>query len=251
MQKIFRSFLFPVLCACLLQACYTSERVVYFQNKSTSVAGSDIIRFEAKLQPGDLLSVQISSISKEASSFFNVQVDQRTGNMVQQGFLVDDGGSIELPLVGKVMVSGLSVRQAKDTLRHKLERFLVDPAVNIQFLNYRVTVLGDVGRPGVYTASSDKITIPELFGMAGDLQLTARRDNVLIVREKDGKREFGTVDITTRTMFESPYYYLQTGDIIYVEPGKAKIASTSNFNRYFPIVLSSVSIFINILFRFI
>ncbi len=208
--------------------------------------------YENLIQPGDILSVYVSSLSPEASSFFNaiapVERNEQTNNSsfatrTDIGYLVDIQGYIELPLIGKVKLAGLSTSIARDTLTRRLEKYLQYPSVRIYIENFRVTILGEVFRPGVYNVTNERITIPEAIGLAGDLTIFANRKNITLIREeKGGEKKYINLDITTRELFSSSYYNLRSGDILYISPVKGKVAQSDNFYRVLPIVLSSLTL---------
>ncbi|MBI1287890.1 MAG: polysaccharide export protein [Flavobacteriales bacterium] len=232
-------FLFSVLI--LNESCITRKDISYFQDVSDSLSTQKISKgFEAVIQSGDILSVHVSSLSKEASSFFNV-VGETTDQQVANTYLVDADGNIEMPLIGLIHVSNLTTQVARDSLKQHLDKYLVDPTVNIRIRNFKVTVLGEVAQPGVYTIPNEKITLMEALGLAGDMTIFAKRVNVLLIREDRGQREFVKLDLTSKEFFESDYYYLHSNDIIYVEPGKGKFASADAWYKILPIVFSGLT----------
>ena len=158
------------------------------------------------------------------------------------GYLVTDNGTIELPLLGTLSVGGLTNVQAAELVRGKLKTFLKEPTVNVRNLNFRVSVLGEVARPALFTIPNERLTLPEALGLAGDLTIYGRRDNVLIIREENGKRTFARLDLTKRDAFRSAYYSLRPNDIVYVEPSQARIATADRTFQIIPIVLGVVSI---------
>jgi len=229
------SFLF------LTQSCITRKDISYFQDVLDSVSTQTITQnFEAVIQSGDIISIHVTSLSAEASSFFNV-VGENSDQQVANTYLVNAAGNIEMPLIGPVKVEGSTTQIAKYLVKQKLEKYLVDPTVNLRIRNFKVTVLGEVKNPGVYTIPNEKITFVEALGLAGDLTIFARRVNILLVREENGERKFVKIDLRSKELFESEYYYLHSNDIIYVEPGKGKIASADAWYRIIPIVLSGLT----------
>ena len=196
--------------------------------------------FEAVIQSGDILSIHVSSLSKEASVFFNV-IGERTDEQVANTYLVDASGAIEIPLIGIIKVAEMTTKTAKDSLKVRLNQYLVDPIVNIRIRNFKVTVLGEVSQPGVYTIPNEKITLMEALGLAGDMTIFARRINVLVIRENQGSRQFVKLDLTSKEFFESDYYYLHSNDIVYVEPGKGRFASADAWYKILPIVFSGLT----------
>ncbi len=168
----------------------------------------------------------------------------------QSGYLVDNTGAIELPVLGKVAVAGQTANQVKDRLRESLREYLKEPTVTIRNLNFRISVMGEVMRPSLFTIPNEQITLLEALSLSGDITIYGRRENVLIIREEDGKRTFARVDLTRRDLFSSPYYYLHPNDVVYVEPGKARAATADRTNQLLPIALSALSFVAIIVSRF-
>ena len=158
------------------------------------------------------------------------------------GYLVDVTGAIELPLIGTLNVGGLTTMEAKELIKKKVADYLKEPTVNVRFLNYKVSVLGEVLHPSVYVIPNETITLPEALGLAGDMTIYGKRENVLVIRDENGKKIFGRVNLTTRDVYNSPYYYLHENDIVYVEPGKGRIAQTDKIYQLLPVVLSALSL---------
>jgi polysaccharide export outer membrane protein len=254
--RIIKHFLLTVsLIVCFFStSCINQKKITYFQ---TTQSARDITKSEITqkhtfcLKPGNIINVGVSSISPDANTMFNpFTIMQPTTYMFQQtnnlnpaiGYMIDSEGAISLPMVGKIMVSGLNTKQAGDLIVEKLEKYLVNPVVNVRMLNYSVSVMGEVEKPSVYTIPNERITLPELISLAGDLTIYARRDNILVIREIDGQREFGRVNLTKRDLFNSPYYYLQPNDVVYVEPGKGKKTTSERSVQLAPTIISGISL---------
>lgn len=248
----------------ITSSCVSQRDVTYFQskNQTTEVEQIDIQeKYVAKLQVGDILGIMVSSLSPEASAMFNpyqntqmigaTQTTQSNAPLPATGYLVDEAGFISLPFVGKLKLSGLSTKEAADTITKKLDQYLVQPTVNVRILNFKISILGEVARPSVYTIANEKITLPEALSLAGDLTIFGKRNNILIIRETNGKREFARVDLTQRDFFSSPYYDLHANDVVYVEPGKGRLVSTDRTLQLAPMIISALTlvsiILINIL----
>jgi polysaccharide export outer membrane protein len=236
----------------LVSGCISSRELVYFQDQSATDSIRLVDRFVPTVQPGDILSVRVSSLSPEAASFFNPPsatqpVDRLmtaatiTALPELSGYLVNADGTLELPLIGKVPVGGLTTAQASDRIRDKLKTYLKEPTVNIRNQNFRVSVMGEVARPSLFTIPNEKITLLEALSLAGDITIYGRRDNVLLIREVNGQRNFTRIDLTKRDLFRSPYYYLHPNDVIYVEPGRARVATADRTYQLLPIALSALS----------
>jgi len=244
-----------------LTSCISPQSVIYFQGDASGSNLSRIVQdYTPVLQPNDLLSIAVGSLSAEANEIFNA-VNQSTttklnyggtgagSSQVPIGYLVDTDGNIQLPLVGKVKVGGLTTNVAADTLRRRLEYYLKEPTVVVRNINFKVSVLGEVNRPSVYTIPDERITLPEVLSLAGDMTIFGRRDNVMVIREENGSREYAYLDLTSRTVFDSPFYYLHKNDVIYVEPIKARMNSTDRTMQILPLVISSVSVLTLVLWR--
>lgn len=243
-----------IIVTLFVSSCLNQKRITYFQPKEEArdVIINDIAQKHIfYLRPGNIINVGVNSISPDANTMFNpflvmqpvYYTYQQTNNLTPAiGYLVDKDGAISLPLVGKIVVSGLDTKEATDLITEKLGKYLVNPVVNVRMLNYNVSVMGEVERPSVYTIPNERITLPEVLSLAGDLTIFARRNNVLVIRENNGKREFGRVDLTKRDLFDSPYYYLQPNDMVYVEPGKGKKTTTDRTIQLAPTIISGVSL---------
>jgi len=189
--------------------------------------GKDVVKnVELVIQKNDLLSIQVysNSIKPEVSDvIYNPAVlNATTGTNSSVGYLVDVQGNIKFPRVGTIHAEGLTKRQLADSIVSRITD-LENPTVMIRFLNYRVTVLGEVGRQGTFVIPYEKVTIFEALGLAGDIPVTGKKDNVKIIREINGDREIGTIDLTSKNVFESPYFNLQQNDVVLVEAKKAKV----------------------------
>lgn len=202
------------------------------------------------IQPDDLLSISIQSSDPIASAPYNLGfASGPTGNTsvantgAFNSFLVDPDGNIFLPELGRLKVAGLSTFDTRDTITARLKKFLREPIVNIRLQNFKFTVLGEVGRPGTFSILNERINIFEALGTAGDVGVYGNRMNILVIREENGKRSFGRLDLHQRDIFSSPYFYLRQNDLIYVEPSKHKTASvTDGANKYLQWGLPIVSI---------
>jgi polysaccharide export outer membrane protein len=255
-------FLYLTVLFCL-SSCVNQKQIAYFQkgiNQSDTIQVAKV--YVPKIQSGDILSISIGSLNPAASSFFNpysttpanTDVTDATslanGTMpaptlaqsASPGFLVAADGSIELPLLGNIKLAGLTTSEARDTIKNRLKHFLKEPTVNVRVMNYKISVMGEVTRPSVYVIPNEKITLPEAISMAGDLTIYGKRDNVLIIRDVDGKKEFGRINLNSREIYNSPYYYLHDNDIIYVEPGKGKAAQSDRIYQILPVLLSALSL---------
>jgi len=243
-----------------LQSCRPVSDVAYFQadGKKQKTSGRNTNKpqpapasYEYHIRSGDILALYISSLSPEASSFFNsiapLERNEQGGTNSNStrtdiGYLVDGQGNIDLPLLGKVSIAGLTTSQAKDTLTYRLDKFLQSPSVRIYIQNFRITILGEVNQPGVFNVTNEKISIPEALGLAGDLNIFADRKGITLIRESNNTKQYFPIDLTQRALFTSPQYHLQSGDILYVPPVKGRVAQSDNFYRVAPMVLSAITL---------
>jgi polysaccharide export outer membrane protein len=214
-----------------LTSCHQKEKIIYFQGNQSSTLQN--ISYDPNLKPDDLLSIQVFGHDEATVKLFNIapaNLNQNmggysTGNPTQLGYLINSSGFIDFPFLGKIKLQGLNRQQAVDLLKDKLKPYLKDAVVTIRILNYKVTVLGEVKNPGTFTIPNERITLLEALGIAGDLQITALRNNILVLREIEGKLTETRIDLTKKDFFNSSVYYLQQNDVVYVEPNKAKINS--------------------------
>ena len=234
--------------------CLSYREMVNFQD------GSDLGRSgkatlpalpELRLRADDMVAVTINSYNQEEALRFNVISNQSQVQLSAQGgqpatvadplgYRVDSRGSIEMPVIGRLPVAGLTLEQLRDTVHARVAAtgYLKDHSVQVRFLSFRITILGEVNNPGTYTVPTQRINVLEALGMAKDATLYSRRDNILVVREEDGRREYGRIDLKSKAVFESPYYYLRPNDVIYVEPHRSKVLSAPDpVSRYLGIVL--------------
>ncbi|GAA4457271.1 polysaccharide biosynthesis/export family protein [Nibrella saemangeumensis] len=236
-----------------LVSCISQKEIAYFQDESPESQEQVLTitnRYVPTIQPSDILSIYVSSLNPEATNFFNPYAPaERVASAPTQpgqistsvGYLVDNEGMVELPLLGKIKLAGMTTVEAREVVREKLKVYLKEPTVNIRFLNYKVSVLGEVARPSLFNVPNEKITLPEALSLAGDITIYGRRDNVLIIRETNGKREFARVNMNRRDLFQSPYYYLHPNDVVYVEPGRGRVATADRLYQLVPAALSALS----------
>ncbi|OSZ81871.1 hypothetical protein CAP35_00960 [Chitinophagaceae bacterium IBVUCB1] len=262
-----RRFIHTLAIASLLMiiGCTAPQKTIYFsenavQNAAVQVDNIDR-RKEVTILPEDIIAIKVSTISSiiekggvspaaifnEGGTAYSITTGGGggggTGNSAQNlGYLVDVNGFIDYPVIGKLKVSGLTLRQIKDLLADKLKAYVKDPVVEANIINFRVTVLGEVGRQGQIVAPNQKISIIDAIAAAGDIPITGRKDNVLIIRETEGKREYARLNLNSRTVFSSPYYYLKQNDIVYVEPARIRRQESNDFLRfYLPTIMTVIT----------
>ncbi len=233
-------------------SCGSARKTVYFQGTDSIpsfVYENDLSNYEIRINPNDNLLITVSAINPQSVEMFNtVKTERMTYNISDyQGYLVDKDGHINFPVVGDVPLAGLTKREAVTLLEQKISEYVENPVVNIRFMNYKISVLGDVVRPGSYTITNEKVTIPEALALAGDMNITGVREDVLLCRVVNGKKEFYHIDMTSPELFFLPTFYLEQNDILYVKPNKAKIGTSSSIYRDAPLFISAVSLIIAVI----
>lgn len=236
MKPVFSFFFFMIIVVMTtaIVSCTSTKNIPYFKDVPDSIHNSTfntpINNFtEPKIHSNDLLLISIQTLDPQAnmvmstlSPMSNIPLNVNYPSV--NGFLVDKEGYIEIPLVGKINVAGLTTLETKEAIRKKAAVYYKEPVVNVRFGNFTITILGEVNKPGTYLVSNERISILDALGMAGDLTIFGKRYNVLIVREEDGYRKMSRFDLKSSTTFNSPFFYLKQGDIVYVEPNKAKVS---------------------------
>ena len=245
--------LFYTLSLLFLASCATPEDFYYLRDAGNEKIADQAIDSTASnptIAIGDQLSIVLTSASVElntlinAANFGGAQGGMTQGGMVNpaMGYLVDANGEIEFPKIGKLKVEGKTMNAVKKTLEKSLSDFVKDPAVTIRRLNFRVTVLGEVVRPGLVQIQYDRMNILQALAQAGDLTIFAQRENILLVRETPQGKETVRLSLYDKSLLSSPYYWLQSGDILYVQPNKTKVNTNTTFFQVWPTIISSVSI---------
>ena len=257
MYKIrFYQLFFPLMGLILFSSCASTRKIAYFDDVKDSAKILSISSLEPVIQKKDILSITVNSLSSEASVIFNTPNLPMTPNastapdMPQTaGYLVSEMGTIKFPVLGNLPAAGLTQKQLENNITQLLteKKLLFDPIVTSRFLNFRVTVLGEVNHPGVVTVPSEQISILEALGLAGDLTIYGMRDNVILIRQEGADKLVTRLNLNSSKILQSPYYFLKSNDVLYVEPVKDKIASTSLFQQRLPVILSGLSLLIILL----
>lgn len=242
------SITFILLSLFIFSSCSSSKKIAYFENADDAALRAVLGTIEAPIQKNDILNITISSLSPKDDVEYNKKTDDPV-----KGYLVNSDGAVLLPKLGPVMAAGLTKKQLTESITNIIlaKKELLNPIVEIRHLNFEVTVLGEVANPTVITVPSEQITLVKALGLAGDLTIYGKRDNVLLIREEDGKRITRHLDLNSADFLNSPYYYLKPNDVVYVEPNKAKIATTNRSQQVIPFIFSGISILILVLDRVI
>ena len=267
MRRLNKRNLWLLLLPFLLTACQSYKKVPYFQNvEVVNEAEQQEKLYDAKIMPKDLLTIVVSCTNPELAIPFNLTVASNAGIAVStssyvttqpvlQPYLVDNEGNINFPVLGELKLGGLTKREAEQLIIDKLKPYMKEtPIVTVRMVNYKISVIGEVMRPGTFTISNEKVNLLEALAMAGDMTVYGLRDNVKLIREDaNGKQQIVTLDLNKAETILSPYYWLQQNDIVYVTPNKAKARnsdvgnSTSLWFSATSILVSIVSLLVNIL----
>jgi polysaccharide export outer membrane protein len=237
-----------------MQACNTQKNlgsIVYFNQPGDTALARIVQNYEPVIRPGDRLRIVVDAANALSVAPYNLggSGGAAGGASATIGYIVEADGNIHFPQLGKIEVAGLKRKELVDLLTGKLVKFVNDPIVSVEFLNFKITVLGEVGRPGTINVPDGKVTIIDAIGLAGDLPLTARRDNIMVLREKNGQREFGRINMLSKNAFSSPYFVLQQNDVVYVELTSAKVAaSDQTFSRNLSIASGVLSLLTTVTF---
>jgi len=210
-------------------------------------------QYVPKIQTNDILTIVVTAADPKVTAPFNPVSSMSTSNVTQQTdmalrptYTVDDNGDITLPMLGRVHVAGMTRVQAIEKIRAELSQYIKDPGVNINFNNFRVSVLGEVARPGSFIMPTERVTVLEALGMAGDLTIRGVRENVMVIREVNGQKTTHRLDLTQQNTLNSPYYYLAQNDVIYVEPNKAQI-NNSKLGSNTNVIISIAGLLITVI----
>ena len=246
------------LLSCILFSC-TTQRIAYFQDvpDSMNVNTPKYVNLPPftppVVHPDDILNINVQTLDPQANLILNqgnlpvqsgvTSVNPNSPIMNNQnsvsGYLVNKGGDIFMPYIGSVHVAGSTTTAIHDTVLNKISVYFKNPVVNVRFANFKVTVLGEVRQPASFSLPNEKPTVLDALGLAGDLTLYGRRDNVLLVRDADGKKEMARINLDNTKVINSPYFYLRPNDVLYVEPTEARVASTNSFRTRDIAVLSA------------
>ena len=243
-----------------LSSCAPVKDIAYFQNKVINEPEKIDKHAGIVIQPKDMLSIVVSCRNPELASMFNLSMVQHLagtevsmGNGQQRllGYVVDNDGQIDYPVLGLLKVAGLTRWELSEMIKKKLikEGYLTDAVVTVEFMNFKVSVLGEVNSPGTYTIEGDKVTILQALSLARDLTIYGQRENVSVIRERDGERTFYQINLCDVDLFKSPAYYLQQNDVIYVEPSLEKARQSTIDDkklRMTTIALTSSSLLVSV-----
>jgi polysaccharide export outer membrane protein len=258
------SFLFcSAFAMFFLASCVNTKKAIYFNNIQDTTLRNVNPSVESSITKSDVLGISVSSVNPQAASIFNTSgnmsatpmnpvtsgsnvaaVSFNNNTLVPPiGYLVTEDGTIQFPVLGSIKVAGLTKKQLEKKIADELvdKKLLIDPIVNVRFLNFRVTVMGEVAKPTTINVYNERISVLEALGLAGDLTIYGKRENVLLIREEGNDKVVRRLNLNSEKILASPYYYLKTNDVVYVEPNAARVASTSRTQQLLPLILSGLS----------
>jgi len=228
-----------------LGSCATKKQIHYFQDAENLNQSNINIQFEPIIEANDILHISISSIDNDVVKPFQritgVENNVNSSNPGLQGYLVNSDGMIRFPVLGDVKVIGKTRAEIEKDLKARLSEYVTDVVVDVRIMNFKVTVLGEVNNPGVYSVKDERVTLPEAIGLAGDFTKDGNRNEIVVIREEDGKRKVEKIDFTQTNFFNSPFYFLKQNDVVYIEPS-LKGVKKSGFLPDIPALLSLVTV---------
>jgi len=238
--------MFVLLAALIFGSCMSPKQIPYFQNADKTNLDSSAVMYDARIMPKDLLSIYVSTLDDAASAPFNADArGSETGaaGRTMNSYLVDNDGNINFPIIGIIHVAGLTKRECEQLILNKVKPFLSDnayPMVTVRMSSFTITVLGEVNHPGVKTVSKEQCTIIDAIALAGDLTIYGQRNNIQLTRtDANGRKSVHYLNINEASIFNSPYFFLQQNDVLYVEPNSVKKTRSS--------ILTTTSLWMSIL----
>lgn len=238
----------------LSSSCVSKKKMVYFQSEKADSTSYNYPNFELKYKVGDFLSINVFAGNEELVTLFNkppiigenISGSYFNDNALTTGYKIDLDSTINFPFIGKIKAAGKTKLELTDDLEEILTGYIQDPTVTINLRNFKITILGDVSMPGTFNVTNERITLLEALGVARDIQITGRRKNILVIREEGSKIKKYRVDLTSEEeLFNSPVYFLQQNDIVYVEPNQTKL-NNSQYSPVYSILISVTSLIITV-----
>lgn len=246
MKKHFYFYCLLALLVCTFTGCTSSKSILYFQDIDKVQLGKLPENYEAVIKKDDRLVILVTGPDKSVIAPYNLTMSENLSGSTNiessnLSYLVDKEGNIDFPVLGKLHVEGLTRMQLTNYLKKEISRDVKDPIVTITFKNFRFTVLGEIGAPGTYNIESDKTSILQAIGMAGDLKLTAKRDDIILLREVDGALTYTKLNLKDCEVLDSPYYYLQQNDVLYIQPSASRVATGTSAPALWSYALGTVA----------
>lgn len=223
--------------------CAARRNLVYFSDMANATTVVNPKNQEVRIAPNDLINVTMHSLSPESDNLFlnkNALAAVYTPMKVD-GYKVNEDGTINLPIIGDIRIEGMTTAEAQRAITTELSKKVKEPLIDVQIVNFKITVIGEVSRPSTFVITDGKVNVLEALGMAGDMTVYGKRENVLIIRNDGDKKTLKRLNLNDKASFDSPYFYLRQNDIVYVGPDKSKAIEFSQNTRLMPIVIASIS----------
>ncbi|WP_343673093.1 polysaccharide biosynthesis/export family protein [Chitinophaga sp.] len=242
----FRIHLLLISSLFLLASCIETKKITYLndiQQQTGEETGHPLQPL--KVQPGDVLQITVTTIDKDISQILNpaaVSSVSTTANGIDPGYIVDSEGYINLPMAGRIYVKDKTTSEINTVITTELDKSIRNAFVSTRITNFKISVLGDVARPGSFKIGAERVSILDALSMAGDMNVTALHDNVTVIREVDGVKKYVALNLNDSKILSSPYYYLNNNDVVYVRPGKNKVFNSSKFVTLIPTMISALSL---------
>ncbi|MDB5030638.1 polysaccharide biosynthesis/export family protein [Mucilaginibacter sp.] len=224
--------------------CASRRDLVYFSNLANTGAVANPKNQEVHIAPNDMVNITMHSLSPESDNLFlnkNSALYALYAPAKIDGYRVNKDGLIDLPIIGGFKIAGMNIEEAQKAITLELSKKVKDPLVDVQIVNFKITVIGEVNKPSTFIITNEKVNVLEALGMAGDMTVYGKRDNVLVIRNEGGDKTLKRLNLNNKDSFDSPYFYLKQNDIVYVEPDKSKAVEYSQNTRLMPLIIASIS----------
>ncbi|MDB4925233.1 polysaccharide biosynthesis/export family protein [Mucilaginibacter sp.] len=236
-------------CSCALallfaSGCASRRDLVYFSNLTNVGAVANPKNQEVHIAPNDMVNITMHSLNPESDNLFlnkNAALYALYAPSKIDGYRVNKDGLIDLPIIGGFKIGGMNIEEAQKAITVELSKKVKDPLVDVQIVNFKITVIGEVNKPSTFIITNEKVNVLEALGMAGDMTVYGKRDNVLVIRNDGGTKTLKRLNLNNKDSFDSPYFYLKQNDIVYVEPDKSKAVEYSQNTRLMPLIIASIS----------
>lgn len=227
----------------ILGACGPKRDLVYFSNMDANTTTvHDTVDHEVHIKKNDIINITVNSLSPESDMLFaNNKGLSSDGTLKRDGYMVGKNGIINIPIVGEFKIAGMTIDQAEDALTAELSKRVKDPQVVVTIVNFKITVVGEVNKPNTFIIPDDRVNVLEALGMAGDMTVFGKRDNVLVIRTNGDSKTMKRLDLNDKTILHSPYFYLKQNDIVYVQPDKSKSIEYDKNIRILPVISAALS----------
>jgi len=229
-----------VLSVFIISACAPRRDLVYFSNMANATIAKDEQNNDIIIRLNDIVSVTMNSSNPESNTLFAGNKNDPS-NASLKGYRVSKSGTIHLPLIGDYKIEGLTVEEAQKGIASALVKYVKNPEIEVQITNFKITVIGEVNKPSTFTITDEKVNLLEALGMAGDMTVYGKRENVLIIRSEDGHKVMKRLNLNEQETMNSPYFNLRQNDIVYVEPDRSKAVEFSTNTRIMPMIIASIS----------